>query len=517
MAALPLLCETVTGDSLAELIAARDAATTGDMVELRVDGVAALDVAAALAHRQRPVIFTCRPRWEGGRFDGSEEERRRILEQALAQGAEFVDVEWRADFADLVRRAPDRVVLSSHDFDGVPADVADRARVMRSSGVSTIKVAVTPRRLCETLPLIDIGRGGNAVVIGMGDAGAPTRLLPRRFGSRWTYAGQGVAPGQLPAPRMVDEFRFRSVGADTRLFGVVSTNAMHSASPAMHNAAFTACGLDAVYVPLAAADFRDFLDFADAIGIEGASVTIPYKKDALAAAHVVDELATRVGAANTLRRRDGRWHATNTDVAGFLDALDTICPMPLRGLRAAVLGAGGSARAVVSALLSRGAIVTVHARRRDQAEQTAHACAARAGAWPPARDSWDLLVNCTPLGGATLRDQSPLAGGELDDSLDLARGSRLVYDLTYGSGESKLIRDARAAGCRTVDGLPMLVAQAERQFEWWTGRRPPRGVMRAAAEKRLGLMNTTNAAGIDGPAVRRSTDAHGALSGVDGR
>src|SRR5262245_41975612 len=136
-----LLCETVTGRSMAELVAARDGATHGDMVELRLDGVADLDVAGALQGRRVPAVVTCRPTWEGGRFDGSEEARAAILSRAIELGAEFVDVEWRAiaesngvDFASLVRRDPARIVVSSHDFDRVPADLADRVRAMRSVG-----------------------------------------------------------------------------------------------------------------------------------------------------------------------------------------------------------------------------------------------------------------------------------------------------------------------------------------------------------------------------------------------
>src|SRR4051812_48193924 len=116
----PLLCETVTGATMAELRAARDEATVGDMVELRLDGVADLDVAAALAGRTRRAIVTCRPAWEGGRFEGSEDERHAVLRQALALGAEYVDIEWGAGFDDLLATDPTRVVLSSHDFGGVP-------------------------------------------------------------------------------------------------------------------------------------------------------------------------------------------------------------------------------------------------------------------------------------------------------------------------------------------------------------------------------------------------------------
>ena len=467
-----LLCQTVTGQNMAELVAARDTVDAVDMVELRVDGVADLDVAAALADRRHPVIVTCRPTWEGGRFDGSEEERHTILLEALNLGADYVDVEWRAGFSDLIARAPSRVVVSSHDFAGVPADLDARVRAMRQTGAGVIKIAVTAARLTDTLPLREIAREGHAVVIGMGAAGLPSRVLAARFGSRWTYAGDGLAPGQIPADQMLDRYRFRRISASTTLYGVIGGNAMHSLSPALHNAAFAASRIDAVYVPFQAADFGDFLAFADALGVHGASVTIPFKLDALHAAHGADDLTRAVGAANTLRRYEDGWEATNTDVAGFLDPLEAMLPGTLRGARAAVLGAGGAARAVVVALSSRGAQVTVYARRLEQAQEVA-VLGATAALLPPPAGSWDVLVNTTPLGGAVSRDESPLAGGPFS--------GRLVYDLTYGPGASRLVTEARAAGCLALDGLPMLIAQAERQFEWWTGQRPVAGVMAAAA------------------------------------
>jgi len=486
---------------MAGLIAARDAATDVDMVELRLDGVADVNVRGALSGRRLPAIVTCRPAWEGGSFDGSEERREAILLEALEAGAEYVDVEWRAGFAGVIGRDPARVVISSHDFGGVPRDLASRATAMRQTGAAVIKVAVTAARLSDALPLLEIARGGDAVVIAMGDAGVPSRLLATRFGSRWTYAGNAVAPGQVPAARMLDEFRFRATGIDTAIYGVVGNNVMHSMSPVMHNAAFAAAGLDAVYIPFRASDFADFLTCAEALGVRGASVTIPFKLDALAAAQHADGVARAVGAANTLRwgreslresklsarsstnfdsRNDSRplWDATNTDVQGFLDPLDAMYPRPLHGERAAVVGAGGAARAVTVALTSRGARVTVYARRREQAYEVAAACGAEAGPWPPRGGSWDLLVNCTPLGGPNAPAESPLPDGPCKGTL--------VYDLTYGDHETPLLAAARQAGCLTLDGLPMLIAQAERQFEWWTGQRPRQGVMRAAAERRTG-------------------------------
>jgi len=501
---MALLCETVTGDTMRDLLAARDAATVGDMVELRLDGVREVDVAGALRGRRTPAVVTCRAAWEGGRFDGSEDERRAILRRAVEAGAEFVDVEWRAGFDDVIALDPGRIVVSFHDFTGIPTGLADRVAAMRRTGAGTIKVAYAARRLADTLPLRAIGEEGGAVVVGMGEPGVPSRLLATRYGSRWTFAGQAVAPGQMPAARMRDAFRFGTIGPRTRLFGVVSRAAMHSLSPVMHNAAFAAAGLDAAYVPLTTDDFADFLTYADAMGFEGASVTIPFKLDALAAAAEKEPIAVAVGAANTLRRaarcasgqtsadlsvraadRPG-WEATNTDVDGFLAPLEDLAPNGFGGMRAAVLGGGGSARAVAAALVARGVRVTVHARRPEQAADVAGAFGAMAAAMPPAAGSWDLLVNCTPLGGANRRQESPMAGEPL--------GGRAVYDLTYGDGDSALIAEARRAGCLVLDGLPMLVAQAERQFEWWTGQRPSPGVMRAAAQQALGRTATTDEA-----------------------
>jgi len=442
---------------MAELRQRRDAVSHADIVELRLDGVADIDVDAALEGRRRPVIVTCRPRWEGGRFDGSEEERLRFLTAAWSGGAEYVDLEWRAGGQALLRHSGgSRIVSSFHDFEGTPARLDALLREMRSTGAAIVKIAVTARRLCDVLPLRSLKHAGRTVLIAMGAPGLPVRLLPAHFGSCWSYAGDGHAPGQIPAERMVREMAFRRVDPETRIYGVVGSAVMQSRSPAMHNAAFEATGLDAAFIPLQTDDFADFLAFAEALPLDGASVTMPFKREALRAAVRADDATRRVGAANTLRRAGDGWEATNTDVAGFLAPLEG---RRLAGARASVLGAGGAARAVVVALDARGARVTVHARRVEQAREVAGLVGAAPGPWPPARGSWDVLVNCTPLGGERDPSASPLAGGPFD--------GELVYDLVY-SHDTPLMREARAAGCEVIGGMPMLRAQAERQFDWWT-------------------------------------------------
>ncbi|MCY4078322.1 MAG: type I 3-dehydroquinate dehydratase, partial [Acidobacteria bacterium] len=240
----PLLCATVTGATTAELCGARDRVTGADLVELRLDYVERPDVAGALAGRTTPVIVTCRPVREGGRFSGSERERLGLLGAALDAGAEFVDVEWQAEFQPLIRRhGGDRIVLSTHDFEGIPDDIGGRYRAMRATGAAVVKVAAATRGLCDTLALAALGPGGPAerrVVIGMGPAGIASRILAGRFGSCWTYAGDGVAPGQIELRRLRDEYRFPAITRRTAIYGVVGSPVSHSLSPAMHNAGFAA-------------------------------------------------------------------------------------------------------------------------------------------------------------------------------------------------------------------------------------------------------------------------------------
>jgi 3-dehydroquinate dehydratase / shikimate dehydrogenase len=475
-----LLCVTVTGATTAELRKRRDEVADADLIELRLDTVRDPSAAAALAGRRRPVVVTCRPTWEGGSFAGSEEERRQILVDALQLGAEYVDIEWRARFDDVIADAGGRrIVLSMHDFEGMPRDLAAQAQAMRSSGAEVVKIAVTPQRLSDCVPLLDVGaqaaRHGGLVLVGMGPYGAVTRLLAARFGSAWTYAGSLREIGQLDAQMLLKDYHFRTISEATDLYGIVGGSVAHSVSPAMHNAAFRAAHLDALYVPLPAAGADDFVTFGRAIGIKGASVTIPHKVTLFDRMDEVYAVARRIGAINTIRIENGRWIGGNTDAHGFLEPLQE--RVPLKGLRVALLGAGGAARAVSVALASSGCSVRIHARNRAQAEDVATLTSADVGEWTPPPGSWDLLVNATPIGMYPRVDETPIRREQLT--------GRYVCDLIYNPPTTRLLRDAAEAGCRTIGGLDMLVSQALEQFQWWTGSKAQPGVMREAALKRL--------------------------------
>src|SRR5262249_26576001 len=245
------------------------------------------------------------------------------------------------------------------------------------------------------------------VIIGMGEYGLATRILASRFGSKWTYAGSLTDVGQLTPEKLLDEYRFRTLSPDTDVYGVVGRPVTHSVSPAMHNAAFRAARLNAVYLPLPAADADDFVSFARAFGVKGASITTPYKVALYDRVDEADAVARRIGAINTIHVEQGRGIGSNPDPGAFLEPLRR-CGS-LAGTRVAVLGAGGAARAVSIALASTEATVTIHARDRARAEEVGRLGSAGVGDWPPAAQSWDLLVNCTPVGMHPRIKETPLA------------------------------------------------------------------------------------------------------------
>lgn len=261
--------------------------------------------------------------------------------------------------------------------------------------------------------------------------------------------------------------------AATRL-GVLGWPVAHSRSPAMQNAALQALGLSGwryQLLPVPPEAFEETVRALGAAGFRGANVTIPHKEAALRAATSATDTARRIGAANTLTFGERGIHADNTDAPGFLAAL----PEPPRaGATALVLGAGGSARAVVHALLGAGTDVYVWNRTTARASSLVQELGGRAV--EDARPA-DLLVNCTAAG--LLQPSTDLE--ELPVSADSVGTYATVVDLVYRPGGTALIGAAASAGCRTVDGLEVLVRQGALSLEAWTGLPAPVHVMREAA------------------------------------
>jgi shikimate dehydrogenase len=266
------------------------------------------------------------------------------------------------------------------------------------------------------------------------------------------------------------------ITARTALCGIVLHPAGHTRSPAMHNAAFEALGLDARYLAFDVPPERlaDAIRGARALGVRQLAISIPHKQAVLGLLDRVDETARRIGAANTATLRDGRFEGANTDWIGAVRALERAGA--LAGRRAVVLGAGGAARAVVFGLLARGACVRVLGRTPARAEALARELGAR-GAGPLAaltETPFDVLVNATSVG---------LRSAESPVPAEALRAGAVVMDAVYDPPDTRLLREARERGCATVAGKWMLVEQAAEQIRLWTGREPPLDVMARAFDE----------------------------------
>lgn len=281
-----------------------------------------------------------------------------------------------------------------------------------------------------------------------------------------------------------------NINGQTQLIGLIGWPLDYSLSPAMHNAAAEVLGLNWAYVPLPVRpnQLADALRGLPALGFRGVNVTVPHKETVIPHLDAVYPVAQTIGAVNTIAVGDGLLTGFNTDWSGFLADLETY-NLVLDGRDCLVLGAGGSARAIIYALANAGGLVRVFSRRREQAETLAthfHAKipAARirtapldqvadvaAGCYRP------LIINTTPLGmaGKSVAETPWPTGAPFPEKA-------FIYDLVYNPPVTRFLQQAAQAGCRTANGLGMLAQQAAEAFEIWTGRYPNVAVMRAAAE-----------------------------------
>jgi 3-dehydroquinate dehydratase/shikimate dehydrogenase len=433
----------------------------------------------------KPILYTLRSRAEGGACDSSAERRRRRLLEA-APAFDLVDLEAERDLVPEVLAAvpPERRVVSWH---GPATDAAGlAARFARMAAVPArlyklVPAAAQPGEELAPLLFLHALQRGDVAAFAAGPAGAWTRLVAPRLGAPVVYgamssAGRAGAPGQIPLARLVEDYGLPELPPVAVLFGIVGDPVAHSLSPRLHNGAYRALGLPALYLPFHAASFGDFwLEVVESGALEtlglplrGLSVTAPHKAAALAVAGAESPRAGRIGAANTLVWRDGVWEAESTDPEGVV--------LPLRergvdpaGRRAAVVGAGGAGRSAALGLAQAGAAVTLFnrtPRRGAQAAADLHLPFLPLAELTPA--DFDVLVNATSLGRAP-DDPLPFP-------VDGLRPEVVVIDLVYdadGSEPTPLLAAAAARGCAVVGGREVLLSQALGQFRMMTGREMP--------------------------------------------
>ncbi|HKA20855.1 MAG TPA: shikimate dehydrogenase [Blastocatellia bacterium] len=496
------VCAVITEATVeAARAAISQAESCADLFELRLDYLRDFSFADVerlrpiLENRSIPAIITCRAQSEGGQQHIEDSVRLRLLIEGARRYADYCDIE-AAYYQEAARLSPDpsRLIVSYHDFTGTPGNlnpIYDRLTVLPAA---VHKIVTQASSITDSLSIFALlaraaSQGRSFISMAMGEAGVITRILGPAFGSFLTYGtlatGKESAAGQPSCDELKSLYRVHQITQRTAITGIVGRPVAHSASPAMHNAAFAQLGLDFVYLPFEVDDIGEF--FARLVSpstrelnwnLKGFSITIPHKTSALPLLDELNKTAQRIGAVNTVVLSSGRLYGHNTDVRGAMKPLEKITS--LEGERCSVIGAGGAARAVVYGLLERRAEVKVFARNPEKAKRTMESFGVEVfsiESLVPTKAR--ILINTTPVG---LRGHSEDASPVRKEAL---KNCGIVYDLVYNPRQTKLMIDALEAGCQTLSGLDMLVAQAALQFELWTGQKAPIECMRKAALSKI--------------------------------
>jgi 3-dehydroquinate dehydratase/shikimate dehydrogenase len=501
------ICIPVCERSFAAMRAAAiRAARHGELVELRLDYLDSNEfrdgrnkIDSLLTELDRPTIITWRPEEQGGHRALDRAERIAFWLFGKPGIATFLDIEMdlASSFAsdDGSNRFCDwsRIICSHHDFLGVPAHLNQIYERMAETPARILKIAVSVADASDCIPVFHLlerarKEGREIIAIAMGTAGIATRILGPSRGAFLTYGALELdstsAPGQLTAAELKDQYHIDSIDLQTQITGLVGQPVSHSVSPQIHNAAFAAAGVNAVYIPLDVRDIESFmvrmihprtrkLDW----NLRGLSVTSPHKSTVMAYLDWIEPAAREIGAVNTIVAEQDELHGYNTDCAAFVATLSQELS-DLRGARCAVIGGGGASRSVLAGLQQQGAEVTLFARDVERGTPLAQSFGAACRQLNGSQfHEFDVVINATPLGThGMLVDETPVAAAEL-------RGAGLAYDLVYNPLETRFLREAKEAGCKTLGGLAMLISQAAEQFKLWTGVDAPRDVMLNAASR----------------------------------
>ena len=485
-----------------------DAQRHADILELRLDYMGHPNI-PLVRRSKKPVIVTVRKISEGGRKAFSDKQRFSMFREAMECGAAFIDVEFsslplfKALQQEKARlRAPARFILSHHDF-----HKTDKAKVlglvgkMQSFDPDVVKIATFANSISDNLVMLelavsaekgrkgleygtkkknvgDAGKDGRKEIIPlcMGPMGQLSRILCPMFGGFLAYGslpGKPSAPGQIDAALLKDVFRVNKLH-NPKIYGLVGNPVSQSKGFLIHNHWFGKCSLNAVYVNFLVENLSDFLhNFSP--WVEGLSITTPFKQEALRHIRSIDPLAKKVGAINTLiKRQKGKktyWEGFNTDVAGAIGPLED--NIPLKGANTLILGAGGVARAIGYGMKEKGSNIFICNRSRDKGSSFARGLH---GIFIPKVEHLirypgmiDIVVNATSVGMVPQVKETPLPRNILKT---ITHKKSVVFDTVYSPEKTALLGDARALGLHTVSGVEMFLRQAQQQFFLWTKRMP---------------------------------------------
>ena len=488
-----MICIPITARSTEDTISEMSSASKcADIIELRIDYIPELQdtercIEESLKSKTKPVIVTNRPEREGGKFNGSEQDRLRLLQKAIDLGADYVDVEYDS-IKQIVRRKNSKVIISYHNFKETPQNLSKIYDDICQHKPDIVKIVTYANDITDNIRIFKLLNTANIPIISfcMGELGHISRILTRKFGGVLTFAslerGKESAPGQLTVDELSKIYHFKNINKETKLYGIIGNPVSHSMSPIIHNASFTEKGLNNVYVPLKVSNIGTFIKEYRKTDFQGFSVTIPHKESVLPFLDDIEHTAEKIGAINTIVKQDGKLTGYNTDCMAAITGLE--CGLEengdtLNNKKVSIIGAGGAARAIAFGLKEKGCDITIYNRTIERAKKLSNDVKCRSERFEEIDNlDSDILINTTPIGMFPEVNRTPVPENVLKEGM-------IVFDAVYNPIETKLLRDARERGCHTVNGLTMFINQAAEQFRLWTNIDPPVELMNDVVRKIL--------------------------------
>jgi 3-dehydroquinate dehydratase/shikimate dehydrogenase len=443
-----------------------------DGIELRLDRFPSLDLRGLRQTLPLPLLFTFRKKKHGGSFSRSESERLALIEQLFQFQPDYFDLEDDTPSSFLGKMASNypkaKLILSHHDFEKTP-DLESLFAKMHSPHVYAYKIATFANSTADALRMCKFvkektAQGHKLSGICMGSNGLATRILGPASGNFIDYTSRNDPQklGQVPLDDLQKIYRYKSINPSTQLFALIGDPVSKSPSHLTHNRIFSQHGINAVYLklPVKTEELPSFFREARLLNFRGMSVTMPHKETSIAFVDQLSPEAQAIGSINTLLFQNGRLIGFNTDGVGALDAMEK--KRSVKGKRCVILGAGGTARAIVFEARKRGAQVLILNRTLERAKKAGADLGCEFGSLDEMKvvkeRGYDILINAT---SHSMHSQDSLINPEW------IIPNTLVMDVAYSPKMTPLLKAAKEKECEVIFGDELFVHQAAHQFALW--------------------------------------------------
>jgi 3-dehydroquinate dehydratase / shikimate dehydrogenase len=486
-----MICVPIVGPTMSRALEdIPKASELADIIELRLDLIDDVNLANLLKATDKPVIVTNRNKREGGQFKGSEEDRIKFLQEAIDAEVDYIDIEAGTprEFLQpiLEKKCKTKKILSYHHFSLTPESLIEYYETMSETPAEIIKLVTYAKNITDNIIVFNLLRhaqisGKKIISFCMGDLGEISRILSPIMGGFLTFgsldSGKESAPGQIPASVLRDIYRVNLNRGDYKIFGVVGDPVSKSLGYLIHNTAFKKKNLPHIYLPFLVHDVSQFFSAFEPY-FEGLSVTMPHKEKVRRLLDMTDGAADSIGAANTVVRERNIWVGYNTDYSGAMKTFEDRCE--LKGKKVLIIGSGGTAKAIGYGIVEKGGDLTVtYNQNKERGEALASELNCRLiSSREIAAHTFEVVINCSPVGMTPDVSKTPYLK-------HLLKPGMVVFDAVYNPLETRLIKDAKEAGCITIPGVELFVNQAAEQFEKWTGEGAPKEVMRKVVVDKL--------------------------------